>query len=111
QYAHRLLMCARSHIPAERHNVLLEEALDLRRTRKRAAQVKPRVVFVGGFCEQPPLEMLEALDDTCYVVDDDLLIGLRWITSDVPETGDPVWALAESFIDRSAASPVQHDER
>jgi len=106
-----LLMRARTRMPAEHHNVLLEEALGLLRSRKRAAQDKPRVVFVGGFCEQPPLEMLEALDDTCYVVDDDLLIGLRWITSDVPETGDPVWALAESFIDRSAASPVQHDER
>jgi len=106
-----LLMRARTRMPAEHHNVLLEESLGLLRARKRAAQDKPRVVFVGGFCEQPPLEMLEALDDTCYVVDDDLLIGLRWITSDVPETGDPVWALAESFIDRSAASPVQHDER
>ena len=29
----------------------------------------------------------------------------------MPETGDPVWALAESFVERSAASPVQHDER
>ena len=55
--------------------------------------------------------MLEAIDDNCYVVDDDLLVGLRWITADVPETGDPVRALAESFVERSAASPVQHDER
>ena len=69
------------------------------------------MVFVGGFCEQPPLEMLEALDDTCYVVDDDILIGLRWMTEDVAETGDPMRALAEAFLDRSAASPVQHDER
>jgi benzoyl-CoA reductase subunit C len=45
------------------------------------------------------------------VVDDDLLIGLRWITGDVPGNGDPIWAMAESFIQRSAASPVQHDER
>jgi benzoyl-CoA reductase subunit C len=106
-----LLLRARTRMPAERHNALLEEALGAIRTRKRAAQDKPRVVFVGGFCEQPPLEMLEAMDDTCYVVDDDLLIGLRWLTKDVPETGDPVWALAESFVERSAASPVQHDER
>jgi len=106
-----LLLRARTRIPCEEHNAMLEAALPLIHARERGAQDKPRVVFVGGFCEQPPLEMLEALDDTCYVVDDDLLIGLRWITADVPETGDPMRALAESFLDRSAASPVQHDER
>jgi len=106
-----LLLRARTRMPAEEHSALLEEALGLIRSRKRAAQDKPRVVFVGGFCEQPPLEMLEAIDDTCYVVDDDLLIGLRWLTADVAETGDPAWALAESFVEHAAASPVQHDER
>lgn len=106
-----LLLRARTRIPCEEHNLLLEAALPAIRARQRTAQDKPRVVFVGGFCEQPPLEMLEAIDDTCYVVDDDLLIGMRWITEDVPETGDPMRALAESFVERSAASPVQHDER
>jgi benzoyl-CoA reductase subunit C len=106
-----LLLRARTRMACEAHNALLERALAAIRARDRQAQDKPRVVFVGGFCEQPPLEMLEAIDDNCYVVDDDLLIGLRWITADVPEGGDPVWALAESFVERSAASPVQHDER
>ena len=106
-----LLLRARTRIPCEEHNEMLEAALPAIRARQRAAQDKPRVVFVGGFCEQPPLEMLETMDDTCYVVDDDLLIGMRWMTADVPETGDPMWALAESFVERSAASPVQHDER
>ncbi|HWV38561.1 MAG TPA: 2-hydroxyacyl-CoA dehydratase [Vulgatibacter sp.] len=106
-----LLVRARTRMPAEEHNRMLEEALAAIRGRKGAAQDKPRVVFVGGFCEQPPLEVLEAVDDTCYVVDDDLLVGLRWLTADVPEEGDPIWALAESFVERSAASPVQHDER
>ena len=106
-----LLLRARTRMPCEQHNELLERALPLIRARAAVAQDKPRVVFVGGFCEQPPLEMLEALDDTCYVVDDDILIGLRWMTEDVAETGDPMRALAEAFLDRSAASPVQHDER
>jgi benzoyl-CoA reductase subunit C len=106
-----LLLRARTRIPCEAHNELLESAIEGIRARRRVAQDKPRVVFVGGFCEQPPLEMLEAIDDNCYVVDDDLLIGLRWITDEVPGTGDPIWALAESFVQRSAASPVQHDER
>lgn len=106
-----LLTRARARMPCEEHSTLLERALAAARQRSHPAQDKPRVVFVGGFCEQPPLEMLEAIDGNCDVVDDDLLIGLRWNTENVPETGDPIWALAESFINRSAASPVQHDER
>ncbi|HMM54631.1 MAG TPA: 2-hydroxyacyl-CoA dehydratase [Candidatus Desulfobacillus sp.] len=105
-----LLVRARTRMPCEEHNVLLERALECIHKRNMPAQDKPRIVFVGGFCEQPPLEMIEAMDDNCYVVDDDLLIGLRWFTEDVPLTGDPIWALAESYIIRSEASPVQHDE-
>jgi benzoyl-CoA reductase subunit C len=106
-----LLLRARTRMPCELHNDLLERALTAIHQRTASAQDRPRVVFVGGFCEQPPLEMLEAIDSSCYVVDDDLLIGLRWIPNEVPDTGDPIWALAESFVERSAASPVQHDER
>ena len=107
-----MLVRAGTRIPCEEHIALLEQALEAIRHRHVVAQDKPRVVFVGGFCEQPPLEMLETIDDACFVVDDDLLIGQRWLIEDVPEdAGDPVWALAESYIERSAASPVQHDER
>ncbi len=106
-----LLMRARTRMPCEEHTALLEQALDAVRRRDIAAQDKPRVIFLGGFCEQPPLEMLETIDDACFVVVDDLLIGLRWLTEDVVDTGDPLWALAVSYIERSAASPVQHDER
>lgn len=106
-----LLMRAATRMPREEHNAVLGQALELIRDRSVPAPDKPRVVFLGGFCEQPPLEMLETIDDACFVVDDDLLIGLRWITGDVAEAGDPIWALAESFVERSAASPVQHDER
>lgn len=106
-----LLMRAGTRMPREEHNALLTRALDAARHRTLRAQDKPRVVFVGGFCEQPPVEMIETIDDNCYVVDDDLLIGLRWLKEDVSDKGDPIWALAESYVERSAASPVQHDER
>ena len=106
-----LLVRAGTRIRRERHNALLREALDLLARRRVRPMDKPRVVFVGGFCEQPPLEMIETIEDVCFIVDDDLLIGQRWITEDVPEVGDPVWALAESYIQRSASSPVQYDAR
>lgn len=106
-----LLLRGRTRMACAEHNLLLTQALDLIRLRQPNGQDKPRVVFLGGFCEQPPLEMIETIEDACFVVDDDLLIGLRWFTEDVPESGDPLWALAESYVERSEASPVQHDSR
>jgi len=70
-----------------------------------------RVVFKGGFCEQPPFDMVRMLGRSCYVVDDDFLIGLRWILEDVPTKGDPIGNLAEAYLERSSYSPVQHDLR
>jgi len=98
-------------LPREEHNALLQTALPLLERRQTPRQDKIRVIVEGGFCEQPPLDLLRAIARSCYVVDDDLLIGLRWIVDDVPADGDPLLALAESYIERSAHSPVQHDLR
>jgi benzoyl-CoA reductase subunit C len=106
-----LLVRAGTRLRRERHNALLRAALRTLPERAVRPLDKPRVVFLGGFCEQPPIEMIETIEDACFIVDDDLLIGQRWIVEDVPEEGDPVWALAESYIERSAASPVQYDAR
>lgn len=106
-----LMLRAGTRIRREAHNELLRKALRLLARRRVRAMDKPRVVLLGGFCEQPPLEMIETIEDVCFIVDDDLLIGQRWLTTDVPTDGDPVWALAESYVERSAASPVQYDAR
>ena len=98
-------------IPREDHNALLRSVLPQLERRRVTRQDKIRVIVEGGFCEQPPLDLLRAIARSCYVVDDDLLIGLRWLTSDVPASGDPLCSLAASYIDRSAHSPVQHDLR
>ena len=65
---------------------------------------------IVGFCEQPPLDMLRTIGRSCYVVDDDLLIGLRWILDDVNDS-DPLKGLADAYINKSSYSPVQHDLR
>lgn len=107
-----LLVRAGTRMPREEHNTLLRKALRILPVRTIRTQDKPRVIFLGGFCEQPPLEMIETIEDACFIVDDDLLIGQRWLTEDVPEEcDDPVWALAESYVERSASSPVQYDAR
>jgi benzoyl-CoA reductase subunit C len=106
-----VLMALGSLVTREEHNALLAGVLPLVRERGARRQDRIRVVFEGGFCEQPPLDLLRSISQFCYVVDDDLLIGLRWIESDVPETADPLHALAESYLERSSYSPVQHDLR
>lgn len=98
-------------IPREEHNQLLEQVLPSIQERGAKPQDKIRVVFEGGFCEQPPLDMIRAIARSCYVVDDDLLIGLRWILEDVELEGDPLHNLAEAYLEKSSYSPVQHDAR
>ncbi len=98
-------------LPREEHNEILRTVLPLIRRRPVKRQDKIRVVFEGGFCEQPPLDLIRTIGRSCYVVDDDLLIGLRWIVEDVPLEGDPLFNLAEAYLERSAHSPVQHDLR
>lgn len=98
-------------IPREEHNQLLRTLLPQIHARTSRTQDKVRVVFEGGFCEQPPLDLIRAIARSCYVVDDDLLIGLRWLLEDVPLEGEPLRNLAEAYLEKSSYSPVQHDLR
>lgn len=106
-----VLVALGSLIRREEHNELLSALIPLIKARPARRQDKMRVVFEGGFCEQPPLDMLRAVARSCYVVDDDLLIGLRWILEDVPLEGDPLRNMAEAYLHSSSYSPVQHDLR
>jgi len=98
-------------LPRPEHNHLLRAVLPQIEARRAPPQDRLRVVFEGGFCEQPPLDLLRTIAQFCYVVDDDLLIGLRWIEDDVPTGGDPLLCLATAYLEASSYSPVQHDLR
>ena len=106
-----VLMAVGGLIPREEHNEILEEVLPLLEKRNARKQDRIRVVFEGGFCEQPPLDMLRTIGRSCYVVDDDLLIGMRYILEDIEPGNDPLNAMAEAYINKSTYSPVQHDLR
>ena len=95
----------------EDHNALLRALVPQIRSRTARPQDKIRIVLEGGFCEQPPLDLLAVIGQSCYVVDDDLLIGLRFLVRDVDEQGDPLAALADAYLNGSSYSPVQHDTR
>jgi benzoyl-CoA reductase subunit C len=98
-------------LPREEHNELLAWVLDEIEKRPAKKQDRIRVVFEGAFCEQPPLDLVRMIGQSCYIVDDDFLIGLRWILEDVKVGDDPLGALATAYLEQSSYSPVQHDLR
>ena len=97
-------------VPPEEHLQELEQVLELLPARQGRPKDRVRVVIESAFCEQPPLDLLQVVEDAgCYIVDDDLLTGWRWFVEDVPEDLPPLRALAESYIRRSVYSSVRHD--
>lgn len=100
------------YLPPEEHSEILRNAITAVSKRKVKERDKIRIVLEGSFCEQPPLDFLKLLDEAgCSVVDDDLLLGRRWFEGDVPVDGDPIRALAESYLNRASYSSVSHDWR
>ncbi|MBC8406511.1 MAG: 2-hydroxyacyl-CoA dehydratase [Planctomycetes bacterium] len=98
-------------IPREEHNELMEYVLPLIAEVDAKKEDRIRVVFEGAFCEQPPLDLVRTIGRSCYVVDDDFLIGMRYITEDIPLGEDPLQDMAHAYIETSSYSPVQHDLR
>jgi len=99
-------------LPVEEHSAQLEAALAGFQSRPAKPRDSIRIAVEGSFCEQPPLTLIRLIEDAgCYIVDDDFVIGQSWFDSDVPADGDPVQALASSYLDRSVYSSVRHDFR
>ena len=68
-----------------------------------------RVILVGAFCEQPPVGLLKTIERVgCYIVNDDLLLGLRWFTSPLREDGDPLDSLVEAYLNRTETAPFRY---
>jgi len=104
-----LLLRLGTLIPVEEHSRMLEEVLPQIRSRTTKPRDYVRVMIEGSFCEQPPLELLQVVEEAgCYIVDDDLLLQTRWFTEAVRGNGDPLLALAESYLQRSRYSSVRH---
>lgn len=106
------LVRAGTLVPPEAHAELLDEALDGLSRREVRPKDRIRVVVEGSFCEQPPLELIQSLEEAgCDILDDDFLLGWRWFHSDVPSDADPLRGLARAYIDGSVGSAVKHDLR
>lgn len=105
-----VLLRAGNLLAPEDHTALLWEYLRLAPLEAdRRDRDQSRVVLVGMFCEQPPLGLLLTLERAgCWVVDDDLLLGLRWIMGEISCAGDPLQALVEAFLTKSAETAARY---
>ncbi|MFQ5817778.1 MAG: 2-hydroxyacyl-CoA dehydratase [Terriglobia bacterium] len=111
--AHVYVLAAVGNVlPREEHNRLLERALPLGEKKPCPQRDVVRVALRGAFCEQPPLELLEVLEEAgCAVVDDDLHVGARFFLTPVAEEGDPLATLAEAYLHRTVLTPVNNPGR
>jgi benzoyl-CoA reductase subunit C len=106
------LIRAGNFLPVDEHTALLRETLSSLPSRTGKPRDSIRIVIEGSFCEQPPLDLIRIIEEAgCYVVDDDFVLGPRWFLSDISVNGDPLRALADSYVNRSVYSSVRHDWR
>jgi benzoyl-CoA reductase subunit C len=97
-----LVLRAGNVLPVEEHTRLMEDYLAAVQSVERPQLDNSRIVLRGAFCEQPPLGLIRALERSgCYIVDDDFVLGARWIQGAVQETGDALANLADAFLERS----------
>ncbi|OGP33599.1 MAG: benzoyl-CoA reductase subunit C [Deltaproteobacteria bacterium GWC2_65_14] len=105
-----LLMRAGMVLPPEEHTLLMRDYLAAAEAEDRPMRDNCRVILVGTFCEQPPLNLIKSLEMAgCYIVDDDLLLVHRWLLGEVPAAGDPVENLARAFLHQSAQTAAKYE--
>lgn len=91
--------------PVEKSNETLANYLAAVRNRGAKPLDNVRVVVVGSFCEQPPLNLIKTLEKAgCYIVDDDFIQIARWFRRPVAVDGDGYRAISEAFLSASRPS-------
>jgi benzoyl-CoA reductase subunit C len=99
-------------LPPEEHTRLVRDYIAAADAEKRPKRDNARIALTGSFCEQPPLALIKSIEMSgCYIVDDDFMLVMRWITGDVPETGDPLDALSKAFLHQSVSTASKWEDK
>jgi benzoyl-CoA reductase subunit C len=99
-------------IPVEEHNEILQEVVGLIQNDTGDPPLdKIRVLVIGAFCEQPPAGLIRTIELAgCYIVEDDFLLGARWIQGDIETSGsDPLEAITRAYLEKSTFSSSVYD--
>lgn len=105
-----LVVRAGDLLEVEEHTALVREYSRLASERASPEEDKARILIAGAFCEQPPLNMIKTIEHAgCYVVEDDMTVGHRWLKKDVSVDGDPLDALVDGYLKNSVYSSVRYE--
>jgi benzoyl-CoA reductase subunit C len=98
-------------IPVERHNEILAEVYENIQNESGEQMDNIRIIISGSFCEQPPIGLIKSIEMSgCYIIDDDFMLGSRWIMGDVDNTTDnPLQSIVQAFLERSSPSSAIYD--
>lgn len=97
-------------MPKEEHIPLLEKLIAELPKRTVPSGKKARVVLSGCMCQTPRFDLLDLIEEEgAVVVDDEIYVGGRYFFHDVAETGDPLEALAERYLNRTIPCPTKVD--
>lgn len=98
-------------IPVEEHNVILEKVIGCIEKERGTPMDNIRIVVNGSFCEQPPIGLIKSIEMAgCYIVEDDFMLGSRWIQGDIAtNTGNGMKALSDAYINQSTFSSAYYD--
>ena len=98
-------------INVEKHNDIMEEVVGLISEDFGEPMDNIRVVISGSFCEQPPIGMIRSIENAgCYIVDDDFMLGSRWIKGAINEgSTDPLNEIVDAFLTQSRPSSAIYD--
>jgi benzoyl-CoA reductase subunit C len=97
-------------IPVEEHNEILKQVVEHISKERGEPMDNIRVVVSGSFCEQPPIGLIKSIEMAgCYIVDDDFMLGSRWIQGDINKKETPLKALTDAYINQSTFSSAYYD--
>ncbi|MBT0783007.1 2-hydroxyacyl-CoA dehydratase family protein [Paracoccus sp. pheM1] len=90
----------------DEHSAHMERLVTLLEAQPAAPSSLVKLHLSGHFCHAPKPELLDMIESCgVTVVDDDIYTGYRYISTDVPDSSDPVAALAGWYFNRNANVP------
>jgi len=100
-------------IPVEDHNQILENVISYIIEDIGDTLDKIKVMVIGAFCEQPPVGLIRTIENAgCYIVEDDFLLGSRWIQKDIDEVNSQeqlLSTISSAYINNSTFSSSVYD--
>ena len=105
-----LLMRAGNILEVTEHNHMLKEYMGAADELKRKPLDNIRVLIIGAFCEQPPLNLVKVMElSGCYIVDDDFILGNRYLDQDVEIGDNPLKALVDGYLKSNVPSSCRFE--